>query len=244
VRRALRWIGWSVVAAVGVLIAAAVATARSGDAALYPPRAGSAPVEIFVAANLYHSGLIVPRDALAQAARRKELSALEAVTARFAKYERLEFGWGDEGFYTRAPTSAEVTTALALRALLRPGNPSVMHVVGMPEHPRAVFPDASIVKLALSEPGFERLAAMLDGDFARSGHDGAIEEMGRGLYGQSLFYRAVGTFNLLRVCNHWTSDLLDAAGVPTAPLLATMPQGLLWDLTARAGAVRLPPGVQ
>lgn len=240
-RRLLGWIGWSVFAAIGVLIVAVVATARPGDAALYPPRAGSASVEIFVAANLYHSGLIVPRDALVQAASRKRLPALETVTARFANYDRLEFGWGDEGFYTRVPTSAELTTALALRALFRPGNPSVLHVVGMPEHPRPVFPDASMVRLALSEPGFERLAVMLDGDFARTGRDGAIEELGRGLYGDSLFFRALGTFNLLRVCNHWIADLLSAAGVPTAPLLATMPQGLLWDLTARAGAVRLPP---
>ncbi len=46
---------------------------------------------------------------------------------------------------------------------------------------------------------------------------------------------------MLRVCNHWIADLLDAAGVPTAPVLATLPQGLLWDLSTRAGAVPLPP---
>ena len=98
--------------------------------------------------------------------------------------------------------------------------------------------------LTLGEAGFDRLAAMLDATFARNARDGAVEELGRGLYGHSLFYRAVGTFNVLRVCNHWISDLLGAAGVPTAPVLATMPQGLLWDLTRRAGAVRLPPAGQ
>jgi hypothetical protein len=81
---------------------------------------------------------------------------------------------------------------------------------------------------------------MLDATFARKGPDGGVEELGRGLYGHSLFYRAVGSFNVLRVCNHWIADLLDQAGVPTAPVLATMPQGLLWDLTWRAGAVPLP----
>jgi uncharacterized protein (TIGR02117 family) len=242
VRRALRGIGWSIGAAVGILIVAIVATARSGDAALYPPPAGSPSVEILIVTNFYHSGLIVPREPLAEAARRRGLTALAAVATRFAGYERLELGWGDEGFYTRVPTSAELTTALALRALFRPGNPSVLHVVAFSEHPRAAFPDTKIVSLTLSEPGFERLAMSLDGDFARTGRGGAIEELGRGLYGHSLFYRAVGTFNLLRVCNHWIADLLDAAGVPTAPLLSTMPQGLLWDLTTRAGAVRLPPG--
>jgi hypothetical protein len=96
-----------------------------------------------------------------------------------------------------------------------------------------------MVALTLGEGGFSRLAAMLDATFARSGRDGTIDEMGPGLYGPSLFFRAVGTFHLFRVCNHWTADLLDAAGVPTAPVLATLPRGLLWDLSARAGAVKV-----
>lgn len=237
-RRILRWVAWSLGVLVAVSIVAAIATMRSGDASLYPPRADAPRVEVFIVTNFYHAGLIVPRAALADAARRRALPALTAVTAHFAPYERLEFGWGDEGFYTRVPTTAELSTALALRALLRPGNPSVLHVVGFSEHPRAAFRDADLVALTLSEAGFDRLAAMLDATFARK--DGGVHEMGRGLYGHSLFYRAVGAFNVLRVCNHWISDLLDAAGVPTAPVLATMPQGLLWDLTRRAGAVRLP----
>ena len=60
---------------------------------------------------------------------------------------------------------------------------------------------------SLGENGFERLAGALDATFAR-GREGTIEEIGPGLYGPSLFYRAVGTFNLLRVCNHWIADLL------------------------------------
>ena len=240
-RRALRWGGWSFSAAVALLTAATLATLRFGDAALYPPPAGGVRVEIFVAANLYHAGIVVPHAAMAETARRRNLAALAAVAARFAEYPRLEFGWGDEGFYTRVPTTAELTTALALRALFKPGNPSVLHVVGLAEHPRAAYPEAEMVALTLGEQGFERLAIALDRDFARTGHDGAIEELGRGLYGPSLFYRATGSFHLLRVCNHWIADLLDAAGVPTAPVLATMPQGLLWDLSWRAGAMRLPP---
>jgi uncharacterized protein (TIGR02117 family) len=239
-RRLLRWVGWSVGGAIAALIAATIATARYGDPALFPPQAGATRVEVFVAANLYHSGIIVPRDAMAEAARRRDLPALAAVAERFGAYPRIEFGWGDEGFYTRVPTTRELTTALALRALLRPGNASVLHVVGVALHPRMAYPGADIVALTLGEAGFERLAVMLDRTFARGG-DGRVEQFGPGLYGHSLFFRAVGTFNLLRVCNHWIADLLDAAGVPTTPVLATMPQGLMLDLSWRAGAVRLAP---
>jgi uncharacterized protein (TIGR02117 family) len=238
-RRVLKWVVWPIGLLAVTWIVAVVATLRSGDARLYPPPAEQPRVEVFIAANIHHSGIILPRQALADAAAKRTLPALAAVTTRFAGYERLEFGWGDEGFYTRVPTTAEFTTALALRALFRPGNPSVLHVVGLAVHPQVAYPNASMVALTLGEGGFGRLAAMLDATFARSGRDGTIEEMGPGLYGPSLFFRAVGTFNLLRVCNHWTADLLDAAGVPTAPVLATLPQGLLWDLSTRAGAVKV-----
>jgi uncharacterized protein (TIGR02117 family) len=241
VRRLLRGFGWFVGGVVPVLVVLTLATARFGDATLYPPPPGQPSVEIIVVTNLYHSGIILPREAVAEVARRQNLAALTAVTARFADFPRLEFGWGDEGFYTRVPTTNELTMGLALRALFRPGHPTVLHVVGLSEHPRQANTTASMAVLSVSEAGFGRLAAMLDRTFARTGLDRGIEELGRGLYGPSLFYRAVGSFNLLRVCNHWIADLLDAAGVPTAPVLATLPQGLLWDLSWRAGAQRLAP---
>jgi uncharacterized protein (TIGR02117 family) len=240
VRRLLRWFGWVVGSAIAALVVLTLATARSGNATLYPPPAGQPRVEIVVVANLYHSGIVIPNGMMAEAAHRRGLQALAAVAQRFDTFPLIEFGWGDEGFYTRVPTTRELTTALALRALFRPGNPSVLHVVGLTEHPRQAYPQANMAALSVSKAGFDRLVAMLDRTFARTGRAGGTEELGRGLYGPSLFYRAVGTFNLLRVCNHWIADLLDAAGVPTAPVLATLPQGLLWDLSWRAGAVRLP----
>jgi hypothetical protein len=123
--------------------------------------------------------------------------------------------------------------------LLRPGNPSVLHLVGVGNDPRAMFPHSEVVRLELGAPGFERLVGKLDETLARE--EGRALELGPGLYGTSLFYRANGTFHLFRVCNHWVADLLDAAGVPTAPLPATLPFGLLLDLQWRAGLSRLPP---
>jgi uncharacterized protein (TIGR02117 family) len=241
VQRILKGVAWSVGVTLVALVIAVIATARSGNAKLYPPSADVPRIEIFIAANLHHSGIVLPRQPLADAARRLSLPALQVVTERFAGYERLEFGWGDEAFYTRVPTTTELTVMLALRALFRPGNPSVLHVVGLALHPRQAYPNAEMVVLTVGADGFGRLATLLDATFARSGRDGGVEELGKGLYGPSLFYRAVGTFSLLRVCNHWTVDLLDAAGVPTAPVLATLPQGLLWDLSRRAGATKLAP---
>jgi hypothetical protein len=84
------------------------------------------------------------------------------------------------------------------------------------------------------------MAEELDATIARD--DGGLpEDLGPGLYGPSLFFRANGAFHLLNVCKHWIARLLDAAGVPTAPVLATLPVGLLIDLEWHSGLVRMPP---
>ena len=70
---------------------------------------------------------------------------------------------------------------------------------------------------------------------------GVLADLGPGLYGPSLFYPANGTFSILKVCNHWIADLLDAAGLPTTPVLATVPAGLMLDLRWRAGLRPVPP---
>ena len=129
---------------------------------------------------------------------------------------------------------------MALRALFRPGNASVLHVVGVSGEPRATFEAAEIVRLPLSPAGLERLLARLEAAFVRNPAEAPVE-LGPGLYGPSLFYRARDAFSILNVCNHWTADLLDAAGVPTAPVVATLPHGLIWDLRLRSGLKPLPP---
>ena len=220
------------------------ATVRSGDPKLYPPPAGAPAIDVFIVSHGYHAGIVVPRDRTAEVAGTLGLRALMAVTARFGAYAWLEIGWGDQGFYTSVPTVASLTVPMALRALFRPGNPSVVHVVGLTQHPRLSFPHSEIVRLQLGEAGFARLLGKLDATFA-PGEGGAIAEaLGAGLYGASVFYRAAGAFHLFNVCNHWIADLLDAAGVPTARLLATLPAGLLTDLRRRAGAEWVPAKAQ
>ena len=239
-RTAVRRVGLCLAIAAGLFVAAVIGTARPGDRSLWPPPVGSPATEVFVVSHGYHAGIVVPRRALEQSSRRG-LSALGYVATRFAGYDRVEIGWGDEGFYREVPTLKSLTVALALRALLRPGNPSVLHVVGIKGDPRAMFPNSGLVQVDLGEAGFERLADKLDATFTR-GPDGVRpEELGPGLYGASLFFRANGAFHVLNVCNHWIAGLLDAAGVPTAPILATLPSGLLLDLEWRSNLVRLPP---
>jgi uncharacterized protein (TIGR02117 family) len=217
-----------------IFVAATLLTLRPGDRRLYPAPAGEPTVTVFVVSHGYHAGIVLPHAALAEAASRQGQAALVAVATRFAAYPFLEIGWGDEGFYRSVPTLAALTIPMAARALFRPGNPSVLHVVGLAYPPREAFPSADIIALDLSPDGFTRMLARIEQTFAPAGGV-AADDLGPGLYGPSRFYRAVGTFNIFHVCNHWVADLLDAAGVPTAPVPATLPPGLFLDLEWRSG---------
>ena len=104
-----------------------------------------------------------------------------------------------------------------------------------------MFPNSDLVRVGISDAGFVRLVDTLDATFGRGKGSVMPEQLGPGLYGTSLFFRANGTFHLFHVCNHWIADLLDAAGVPNAPVLATLPSGLLLDLKWRSGLVRSSP---
>jgi uncharacterized protein (TIGR02117 family) len=226
-----------------LFVAATIATARWGDRNLWPPAPGAPTTEVFVVSHGYHSGIIVSRHSLMDVASRRGLDTLGAVATRFASFDWLEIGWGEERFYREVPTLEFMTAGLAARALLRPGNASVLHVVGFENHPRAAFANSDLVRLELGDAGFVRLAGKLDASFARDGASSLPQELGPGLFSTSLFFRANGAFHLFNVCNHWTASLLDAAGLPTAPVLATLPAGLLLDLEWRSGLARLlrPP---
>ena len=236
VRRAL----WGFAGLIALFALATVLTVRPADPALWPPPAGAPAVEIFLVSHGYHSGLVLPRGEVAATAARTGDAALAEIARRFAAYPWIEVGWGEEEFYRAVPDVASLSFTLALRALLKPGNATVLHVVGVTWPPRTTFPHSDIVRIGLSRAGFERALAGIGASVARTGGGGLPEALGSGLYGPSQFFRAVGSFSLFQVCNHWTAGILGMAGLPVAPLLATLPQGLLLDLRWRAGLAAMP----
>ena len=234
-RRSLRN-GLMGLAALLVLLAGlVVVTARPGDPRLFP--AGRGGLEVVLVSNGYHAGLALPREQVANLARARGLSALISVSTRFRHYQWIEVGWGDAAFYRSTPTTDDLQWGLAWRALSGQGAGTALHVVGVQGELEQSFPAAGLGRIRLSPEGFARLGLKLEESFAPD-EGRRPQELGPGLYGPSLFYKATGRFNLFRVCNHWIADLLDAAGVPTTPLLAILPAGLLADLKWRSG---LPP---
>jgi uncharacterized protein (TIGR02117 family) len=235
----MRWIRNSLVVIFLCVILATALTWRSGDPRLYPARPGEPSVGIEVVSNGFHSGVALPQPALSAAAARLNLPALESVSDRFAGFPVLEVGWGEARFYRNTPTLDSLDLGMALRALFRPGNESVVHVAGLPDRASRVL-SATIVAITLSQEGFDALARQLDAALRR-GETGKPVLLGPGLQRDSLFYAGTETFSIFRVCNHWTSALVGAAGVPTNQAWATLPDGLIFDLHWHAGLPVLRP---
>jgi uncharacterized protein (TIGR02117 family) len=222
---------WSLrvgLAVAALVLVVALLTRQPGDPALYPPSANESAVEIAVVSHDYHTGLALPRAAVLGEAGAQGFPALINVATRFGADRWVEIGWGEEEFYREVPAPGALGVGMALRALFWPGNRSVLHVVGLADEPEAMFPDADIVRLRLSEAGFRRMLAGIDRSFALEAR--LPQDMGQGLYGPSLFYRAQGTFNLANLCNYWTGRMLAAAGLSGWPVAATVPTGLLWSV--------------
>src|SRR5258708_19346841 len=163
-----RRVGLTLAIAALLFVVAVMGSGGWGERSLGAGGAGAPTTEVFIVSHGYHAGIIVPRAALAEQASRRGLSALGYLATRFADFDRLEIGWGDEGFYREVPTAESVTMALAMRALFRPGNPSVLPVVRVKGDPRAVFANSDLVRVDVSDAGFARLTDMLDATFARS----------------------------------------------------------------------------
>ncbi len=219
----------------------AVATIAPGDSSLYPPGPGAdGAVRVVVVDHGYHTGLVLPQGAVRAAAAEIRTDApglaarLDWLTAIHPRAEWLEIGWGDADFYQGTPGIADIDPAVALRAVFLP-TPSAVQVVpgwGLPE---LAFPHSGTEVLVLSGEGFRRLALRLAETLEPVGPDGGPEMLGLSLYGSGAFYPAVPPYHALRTCNHWTSSLLRAAGVPSSWFLSTTSHGLMAELRLRAG---------
>jgi hypothetical protein len=140
-------------------------------------------------------------------------------------------GWGDARFYET--TSAWQGRILdGLRAALG-GRPTVVHLEGVGASPDTLW-KSGIHRIPVSHAGLAALIARADRAFTL-GPDGApIDDPVPRQAGEAFFHSGEG-FSLLHDCNQWTAGLLNAAGLPTTPLLDTLPVGLWLDLELRAG---------
>ncbi|WP_164521389.1 TIGR02117 family protein [Iodobacter ciconiae] len=164
------------------------------------PASGS-NASIYVINNGWHTGLVLPATALKQFPELKQ---------RFGDVPYLEMGWGDKGFYQER----NVTAGIAIRAMLGISG-SIIHLVAVPYDPKQYFKNSQIKEICLSSVQLQRLSQNLAQSFDQS--SGSVSALGKGLYGDSEFYAALGAYHLFNTCNSWTAQQLASLDLPIWP---------------------------
>jgi uncharacterized protein (TIGR02117 family) len=162
-----------------------------------------APVAVWIVGHGWHTGIVVPAGDIQ--------TRLPVLQIRFGDVPYVEFGWGDKTFYQ----AEEITAGMAIKASLWP-TAAVMHVVAVPVNPAAYFPRSEVHRLCLLSADYDALLRFIVGSF-RTTEDGGPAPLGRGRYGDSQFYEALGDYTLFNTCNTWTAKGLKSAGLDIDP---------------------------
>ena len=184
-------------------------------------------VEVVVVNLGWHIGIAIQKNDL-------DASEIpEVADFRRANVAWIEFGWGDEAFYQDPDPSLDVILDAAFGE-----TPAVMHLVGVPVHPANYYVDSSFLTVALTEAQFDRLQTYLSDSFRRSGK-ARVTAIGRGLYPDSQFYPATGSFSLSHTCNTWVAKAFESAGLPIEDADDIVRASTVMDRLLAAGAVRV-----
>jgi uncharacterized protein (TIGR02117 family) len=158
---------------------------------------------VFIVRNWWHAAIVVGRADIPL--------ALMPELKEFPPAQMIEFSWGDRDYF---PDPAAGIYAGLRAAFWSRG--SVLHLVGFDGQVKNFYRGASTTELHLSEENFARLLAFLDSSFARPEPSHPAQARA-GLYPYSRFYDATGSFGVLRTCNAWVAEALQAAGLPIDP---------------------------
>lgn len=230
----MRRAGPTLVVAVLAVLLAIFGVRRDGDAKLWPPATEGERVTVYLVDNGYHSNLVFPREAITA---RGGPSA--AATAALAPGDWVAVGWGDERFYTE--TGFGFRRALdGLRALFAPGNAAVTMFEPMARAPDQVW-RTGVLRLDVPRAAFEAMASRIDRSLRME--DGALVPGPSGENPAARFYKSTETFSILKLCNHWAAEVLNAGGLPVRPVMDTWGSGLAFDLKTGALKRRNPNAV-
>ncbi len=86
--------------------------------------------------------------------------------------------------------------------------------------------DTDFVEIKLTDDQFRNMCQFVSDTLARD-EAGASIPLGPGIYGESTFYRAQGSYYFPKTCNVWTAKALQQAGLPVTPQLVLTADHLL-----------------
>ena len=192
--RVVAFIAWMA----GLLLACA-----SPPKDLFPPAPGEPFKTIYLVRQNWHAGIVVKRADIPPGVWPQHQD--------FPDADYLEIGWGDRDYYMTPSPHFGIT----LKAALLP-SASVLHIVGFRGSVTRYFPDSEVIRVELSEAGFQRLCSYFESSYALDRHGGS-RPLGPSLYGKGQFYLSTESYHAFNTCNVWTSRALRDAGCPVTP---------------------------
>ena len=196
---------------VGILVAIAsyFLYCPSPTTGLFPPALNTKTRSIYFVQHDWHSGL---------AWEQQGSEAFGVKQWQDAPY--IEVGWGDRQFYF----AGDKSILSILRAAFIP-SPSVIHVASFAEPPEKFF-KSPVIKIDLSEAGFQNLFAYVKQTFQHNQKGDRLPTIGTGQYGVSNFYAAVPKYFSAFNCNTWAAEALRTAGISVCPNRAVLAKNL------------------
>lgn len=174
-----------------------------GDPAAARAEAGPTP-KVFVAFDRYHADLLLPRAAVAPRA-----GPLREAAAAVEGGGWIAVGYGDAAFYQGRGTGLARAADLA-RAVLKPSNPSVLHVQPI-DGPDTVRAEDHVLVVAVTPGQMEALLARVDRSFALKGGRPRLVSAPPD---NGVFYAGTRPASALHDCNAWVAETLTSVGLP------------------------------
>ncbi|WP_255567914.1 DUF2459 domain-containing protein [Brevundimonas sp. PAMC22021] len=181
---------------------------RAGDPV--GPGAGEQTVVVHLLDNGFHTDLALPRALLTRRG-----GPLAQAVEPLAPGDWIFIGWGDARFYVdQSPISSRLPDGA--RAFFRPNNPSVLMLDPETRDPAEMYPTEGRAALRLSPAAFARMADRIEASLDLSSGAPRIAAQRPG--DDARFFRSRETFSILHLCNHWTGQVLYAAGLAVRPV--------------------------
>lgn len=160
--------------------------------------------EIYVVSHGWHTGFVIPAQHIQ--------SEVVELKHRFAGAQRIEFGWGDKGFYE----ASEITSGLTMKSLFWPTE-TVVHAVAVPGEVQDYFINSRVEKFCIDDAQYRALLEFITNSFYQN-TNGELQGSIKGIYGDSQFYLGAGEYHFMNTCNKWTAKGLQSAGFDINPL--------------------------
>lgn len=162
------------------------------------PDSGPRTATIYFVERGWHTDIGLPADELK--------GKLASLVQRFPGVRFLIIGFGERNYLlSRSHNLADEVSALF-------PSPAAMLVTGLSAPPQDAFSDQTVIRLRVTQAGFDRLIGFVADSFADM-----RQPIADGPYPGSLFYAASGSYDLAHTCNAWTAEGLQVAGLAVSP---------------------------